>query len=212
MTENRFTADAIARRQAYVVGQPPRIAPLRPEELTQSALDTAARIAGAAGSGASVKSASDVPEILATMLRHPTLTEKLMGLSIHLYTQSTLSPRDRELLVLRTEWLCQTPFEWSEHVAISKAVGVSSDEIERITDGSTAPGWNEDDRALIRAAEELHATAMISDEVWAILAKRLNEQQLFELTVVVGYYTLVAYFENALRLRLRAGNVGLGAR
>ncbi|CAN7612173.1 hypothetical protein LJR219_004677 [Phenylobacterium sp. LjRoot219] len=78
--------------------------------------------------------------------------------------------------------------------------------------GSEAPGWNDYDRALMRATEELKADAMISDATWATLAERLNDKQLFELTVLVGQFTVVAHFQNALRLRLPNGNQGLEAR
>ena len=53
---------------------------------------------------------------------------------------------------------------------------------------------------------------MISDPTWEILSKRLDDKQLFELPVLVGQFTTVAYFQNALRLRLDGDNVGLRAR
>ncbi len=207
-----LTAQQLAQRQAYILGHKPRIAPLKPEALSPAAIAVAARISAAAGGRTAISSAAEVPEIMATLLRHPALTEAIMDLSVHLYVQATLPPRDRELLALRTEWLCQSPFEWGEHVRIAKAVGLSSEEIERIAQGSAAPGWDEHDRALLRAAEELHEEAMISDAVWATLATRFNRQQLVEVTVVCGHYTMAAYFENALRLKLMPGNIGLGAR
>jgi hypothetical protein len=53
---------------------------------------------------------------------------------------------------------------------------------------------------------------MISDATWEMLAKRLDEKQLFELAVLVGQFTTVAYFQNSLRLRLSEDNKGLRAR
>jgi 4-carboxymuconolactone decarboxylase len=53
---------------------------------------------------------------------------------------------------------------------------------------------------------------MISDSTWAVLSKRLDEKQLFELPVLAGQFTMVAYFQNALRLWLGQGNIGLRAR
>jgi alkylhydroperoxidase family enzyme len=123
-----------------------------------------------------------------------------------------LSPRDRELVVLRIGWLCKAPYEWGEHVKIGKRVGLTQEEIERATRGSTAPGWGEDDRAIVRAAEELHQDAMIADETWEVLSRRLDEQQLIELPLLVGQYQGLAYLQNALRLRLIPGNPGLSAR
>ncbi len=123
-----------------------------------------------------------------------------------------LTPRDRQLAILRTTWLCQAPYAWGEHVKHSTRIGFRSEVIERVTQGSAAPGWNEHERAILRAVEELYEDAMISDATWEILSKCLNEKQLFELPVLVGQFTTVAYFQNALRLRLSEGNSGLRAR
>lgn len=85
-------------------------------------------------------------------------------------------------------------------------------EIERLTQEAGDAGWDEADRAIVLAAEELHRGAMISDPVWAVLTGFLDERQLIELVYVVGHYTKVAYLQNALRLRLSPGNEGVAAR
>jgi alkylhydroperoxidase family enzyme len=53
---------------------------------------------------------------------------------------------------------------------------------------------------------------MIADGTWEVLSRRLDDRQLFELTVVAGQFTTVAYFQNSLRVRLAADNIGLRAR
>lgn len=196
------------KRQEEIVGQPPRIAPLAPSEMGKEAQAIVARIRQAAGGPAT----DDVPEYVATFLKHPSLYEKHIALGTELLGSATLRIRDRELAVLRTGWLLGAPYEWGEHVTIGKRAGLTEGEIERITQGSQAPGWEPQDRAILRAAEELRAAAMISDITWAELASFLDEKQLIELTYVIGNYTKVAYLQNALRLRLGKGNPGLQAR
>jgi alkylhydroperoxidase family enzyme len=146
------------------------------------------------------------------MLRHPALFACQLDIGVQLLKDGALPSRDRELLVLRIDWLCQAPYEWGEHVHIAKTVGVSQEEIARVVHGSDAPGWSDHDRALLRAAEELHRDAMISDATWADLARRLDDRQLIELPIVIGQYQTIAYYQNALRLRLHEGNPGLAAR
>jgi 4-carboxymuconolactone decarboxylase len=194
-------------REALILGKPPRIPPLKPSELGKEASETALALRKAASAGTS----DEVTEFTATMLRHPALYRCHVALGIQLYG-GALAPRDRELAVLRIGWLCKAPYEWGEHVKIGKRVGVSAEEIERVIRGSTAPGWNEHERAIIRAVEELLDDAMISDETWAVLSRRLDEKQLIELPMLVGNYVALAYFQNSLRLRLIAGNPGLSAR
>jgi len=154
----------------------------------------------------------NLPEIMRTMLRHPALFTQLANTGLQLLGHGALPGRDRELAILRIGWLCRAPYEWGEHVLIAKKYGVTSVEIEAITTGSTAPGWSEHDRAILRAAEELHADATISDATWATLAARYDDRQLIELPVVIGQYQAVAYYQNALRISLHHDNPGLSAR
>jgi AhpD family alkylhydroperoxidase len=111
-----------------------------------------------------------------------------------------LSTRDRELLVLRIAWLTQCRFEWAFHEPLAVKIGMTREEILRITRGPAAAGWDEREAALLRAADELHETARISDDTWARLERWYDEGQRIEIPVVVGSYTLVAYFTNALRI------------
>jgi 4-carboxymuconolactone decarboxylase len=205
------TVENIRRREELVLGKSPRIAPLETSAIADSAVESTRRIRQAAGSATPV-SASNIPELVATLLRHPDLFQRVADLSIQLQGSGVLTPRDRQLAILRTTWLCQAPYAWGEHVKHSKRIGFTTEEIERTTQGSVHPGWKEDERALLRAVEELYEDAMISDPTWECLSKRLDDKQLFELLVLVGQFTTVAYFQNALRLRLSEGNEGLRAR
>jgi alkylhydroperoxidase family enzyme len=161
---------------------------------------------------AAAAAVANLSEIMRTMLRHPDLFVREIDIGVQLLTRGALCDRDRELAILRIGWLCQAPYEWGEHVLVAKHVGVTSEEIERLIRGSAAPGWSEHDQAILRAAEELFADAMISDATWATLSKRLDERQLIELPIVIGQYQVVAYYQNSLRLRLHNGNLGLKAR
>lgn len=146
------------------------------------------------------------------MLRHPDLFARQVELGIQLLGKGALTARDRGLAVLCIGWLCQAPYEWGEHVHIAKSTGITSEEIERITQGSAVAGWQEKDAAILKATEELFSHAMISNSTWAVLEKYLNTQQLIELPIVIGQYQTVAYYQNSLRLRLHRGNEGLKAR
>src|SRR4030095_788734 len=104
------------------------------------------------------------------------------------------------------------PFEWGAHVKIAKRNGITSEEIERVIEGSLAAGWTRKDCAIVRAMEELHAASMITDETWAGLQEYYNDRMLIELIILAGQYKTVAYYQNSLRLPLPDSNQGLSAR
>jgi len=192
-----------------ILGAPPRVEPIPPEDLDDRALEPIMRM----------REYRDYPMDAAithpfylTLGRSPDMFRSFMNLGVSATLESTIPIRLRELVVLRCGWLCGAPFEWGEHVMGAKHAGLTSEEIERVTEGFEAPGWTELDRALLEAVEELHQDAMISDATWAVLANHFDERQLVELPIIVGHYHMTAFIQNSLRTRLNDNNVGLSAR
>jgi 4-carboxymuconolactone decarboxylase len=198
----------IEARTRQVLGQPPRIAPMAEGEIGPRARALVERLRQANGVG----ERGEVHETFRTLFKHHDVTQAYLELGVLLTFEPALSPRDRELAILRTAWLCGSPIAWGEHVAAAKRAGIEAEAIERLTLGSAAPGWNDADRAVVRAAEELHDNAMISDGTWATLAARLDERQLIELPVLVGHYHMTAFLQNSLRFPKRECHDGLSAR
>jgi alkylhydroperoxidase family enzyme len=146
-----------------------------------------------------------VLNIYRTLAAHPKLLKRWGVFGTHVLYKSSLPPRERELLILRTGWLCKSEYEWGQHVIIAKAAGVTDDEIERVMDGPTAEGWTPFDAALVRAADELHSDAFISDTTWDTLSERFNTQQLIDLIFTVGQYHIVSMALNTLGVQLDEG-------
>jgi alkylhydroperoxidase family enzyme len=203
----------IDARHAEVLGQSPRLPPLDRASVADEVQRATAHLRGGVTRNLDPVPLEAIPEIMFTMCRFPDLWQRIMDLSIQIQGQDSVLPmRERKLAILRTGWLCQAPYEFGEHVNQAKRVGLTSEEIERIVAGSSASGWTASERAILRAAEELHSGAMISDATWAELSDFLTEHQLVELLVLVGQFVATAYFQNSLRLRLEAGNLGLAGR
>ena len=175
----------------------PRVAPLPESQWTEGARAVIEPTRGMAG--------GKVFNIFSTLANHPELLKRWMVFANHVLVKSTLPPREREILILRIGWLCRAEYEWSQHVLIGKAVGLSEEEIDRISAGPDAPGWTEDDAALVRATDELHRDAFVSDATWAVLAKKWSVQQLMDVVFAVGQYNLVSMALNTLGVQLDEG-------
>jgi alkylhydroperoxidase family enzyme len=198
----------IEAREAQVLGKPQRIEPLEPEDFDDDARALVISVRESLG----IKEHSVMPEAFATMLKHPALYRRQMDMGVQLLGKGELNPRERELAVLRVGWLCRAPYEWCQHVDIAKRYGVTAEEVERATRGSSAPGWTEHEAAIVRGVEELLGDQSISDDTWDVLARTWTERQLLEFLAVVGYYVSIAYSQNALRMRLMPGKKGLRER
>jgi 4-carboxymuconolactone decarboxylase len=147
--------------------------------------------------------------VVGTLARHWEAYKKFLVWGRHvLGDTSTLPPRERELLILRTGWLCRAEYEWGQHVVIGKKAGLTDPEIARIKEGPDAAGWAPFDATLLRAADELHAQSFISDPTWAALSERYNTEQLMDAVFAVGQYTLVSMALNSFGVQLDKGVKG----
>lgn len=146
--------------------------------------------------------------VFTTMARHPELARDWLVFGGHILSRSTLPPRDRELLILRIGWLCKAEYEWAHHVPLGRAAGLTDEEILRITQEPEAAGWGAFDAALLRAVDELHRDAFITDATWKTLAGKYDEKQMMDLVFTVGQYNLVSMALNSFGVQIEPGFEG----
>lgn len=102
----------------------------------------------------------------------------------------------RELLILQIAWLSQSAYEWSHHVQIALAAGVTPEQVRAIM--RTGPGVFDAAAAVtalgplralaVRAAFEIHQQGAVSAECFAQLASQLDKAALVDLIVCAGFY------------------------
>lgn len=116
------------------------------------------------------------------------------------------------MAVLRGAWICGAPFEWGEHVRISKGFGVTEQTVERVTRGSAALGWSRHEAAILRGVDELVVDQTLHDLTYTTLIRTWSEEQMIAYLMMVGHYVTTAFVQNSLRSRLSPGNPGLELR
>ena len=138
---------------------------------------------------------------------HPDLARSFDAFAFgHINGESnTLHPRHRELLILRVSWLCRSEYVWAQHRRIARAVGLTDDEILRITREPEAPGWAPFEAALLCAVDDLHGDAFISDPTWNALSRQFDTRQLMDLIFTVGTYQLASMALNSWGVQLDDG-------
>jgi alkylhydroperoxidase family enzyme len=196
-------AEELRKRDELILGHPVRLAP--PAEVTDEMRAMALPPPGYGRPGEFVG-------IFGVMLHAPELLKLYRATGTYFLTDGSLTPHDRELAILRVAWLCRAPYEWGEHVSVSRKRSlITPEEVANVQIGSSAPVWGKSDRAILKAVEELFAGAAICDATWAELASVFNEKQLVELVILIGQYQMTAYFLNTMRIPLREGTLGMTA-
>ena len=129
------------------------------------------------------------------LANHPPLANAYHTFGKHLLLGSTLAVRPRELIVLRTAWRQKCAYEWHYHVGYALAAGLTMEEIAAIRDGWRSPVWEgkDEDRAVLRAVDELIESSRLSDECWDALSAHFGKQQKMDLVFTIGNYVMLGW-------------------
>jgi alkylhydroperoxidase family enzyme len=145
--------------------------------------------------------------IFRTLARNESLMRGFLALGSHLLGRHGLPGREREIVILRIGWRCQSEYEFGQHTTIGRAAGLTDAEIAALADVGTVD-WSPDDAALVALADELCADDVVSDETWRRLTTRWSEEELLEALVLAGYYRLVSGMLNSTGVALEPGTPG----
>jgi alkylhydroperoxidase family enzyme len=173
----------------------PRIDPVPSEAWTAEQADVVAPMAG-----------RPVLNIFRTMLNHPDALRAFLGWGSYVMSRrNSLAKREREIVVLRTGFLCRSGYEWTQHRAIGARAGLTEAELDAIKQGARAPGWSEADAALLTACDELHRDQFVSDAAWQALTRHFSRKQCMDVVFTVGQYTQVSMLLNTFGVQLDEG-------
>ena len=138
-----------------------------------------------------------------TIRRHPQVAETWGGNTEYVNRRSPLTPADRELLILRIGWNCQSEYEWARHVGdVGRAREYGLVPLW-IAEGPESPRWEPYQVALLQAADELYRHANVSDETWSTLAELYDTHRLISIVMTVSTYRFVSMVLNAFGVQLR---------
>lgn len=138
--------------------------------------------------------------LFTTLARVPRVFDRFRAAA--LLDRGPVTLRHREIVIHRTCARCDCPYEWGVHAAwFAERTGLTHAHLAATLSGQSHDlVWSDEERLLIRLADELHDTADVSDELWRELAAAFSIEQIVELMALVGFYHTVSFFANGLRL------------
>lgn len=135
------------------------------------------------------------------LIHHPGMYGTYVPWLAKVIAQTSLPPRDRQIVCLRMLTLCGDVYEHTHHITISRRAGLSEHEIADMSAG-TGSSLTQDDMTVLRAVEELARDQCISDATWAELAQRYDQTQLMELVFLAGCYHTMAMLTKSFGMQL----------
>jgi alkylhydroperoxidase family enzyme len=121
-----------------------------------------------------------------------------------LLDKGNLTMRQREIVIHRITARCKSEYECGVHMALfADRVGFTPAQRRALLHGAANDvAWSDPvERALIAYCDELNDACEVSDAHWSALRAHLGEPAMLEVTMLCGYYRMVSYMTNALKLR-----------
>jgi 4-carboxymuconolactone decarboxylase len=140
--------------------------------------------------------------VVLTLAHHPQMASAFMNYYKVLLSASTLSMRLREIVTLRVVWRQKSEYEWTQHAAMGKSIGLGDEHIEALKHGSESSLWSDLERDALRAVDQLGTASQIDDATWNGLSRHLSRKEIMELLFIIGTYTLLCNAFNAMGVQL----------
>ncbi len=119
--------------------------------------------------------------------------------------RNALSARQREIIILRTAFLCGAGYAFTQHTAIGLQAGLSAAEIAALKLSPDAAHWSDSETALLRASDELHADQFVTDSTWAALQRHFDQKQCMDAVFTAAQYTQLSMIVNSFGVPLDPG-------
>lgn len=125
---------------------------------------------------------------------------RAMGVqAMYLRHHSKLDARLRELAILVVASTAGNPYEWVHHVDHGRKAGITDPEIRAISSGIVSI-FTPLERAIIAAAREMTVASTVADETFAVLREGLDNAEIVDLIMSIGFYCGVLRILGALQI------------
>ena len=144
------------------------------------------------------------PEIFATMQAH-------FGAVLN---TGTVSTKLKELIIVRTSQVNETPYCLASHTILAKGLGWSDDQLAHLSEWQKRDDFTPAEKAALRLAETVTRDAhAVSDAQFAELREvSCSEGEIVELLCAIGLFNYFNRFNNALKMEpTKAGEGGCAA-
>src|SRR5216684_2790407 len=145
-----------------------------------------------------------VPNVAKALANSPGLAARVFPLGNYFMNQSPLDQRVRELAVLMLMKRLNCEYGFVRHIDIAKRVGLTQEQVDDIGSYQTSSRFNDDDKLILRYAEELTLNARVDDDLFTKVEKIVGKGNIIELTGAIAFWNMMARNLNALRVGLEA--------
>lgn len=136
-----------------------------------------------------------------TMAHRPEIFRTMMAHFDAILNTGTVSTKLKELIIVRTSQINQTPYCLASHTVLARNLGWSDDQLAHLAAWPERADFTAAEKAALRLAETVTRDAnSVSDEQFAELRSYYDEGEVVELLCAIGLFNYFNRFNNALRM------------
>jgi 4-carboxymuconolactone decarboxylase len=157
------------------------------------------------------KNGARILNLYKAIAHSPSPARNFIRLGNSLLSKTTLSPKLREIAILRIAKLTGSDYEWTQHIAIALEFGVSQQQINDISQWVRSPNFSDEERTVLQYTDEVTVDVKVTDKTFDALRKYLNEDNIVDLTISIAYWGMAARILVALQVDIDKQTTGSAA-
>jgi uncharacterized peroxidase-related enzyme len=143
----------------------------------------------------------NVPNMFRVMAHRPEIFATMQAHFNAVLTTGTLPAKLKELIIVRTSQVNETPYCLASHTILAKNLGWSGEQLEHLAEWPRRADFTPAEKAALRLAEAVTRDAnAVSGEQFAELRGFYSEGEIVELLCAIGLFNYFNRFNNALRM------------
>jgi uncharacterized peroxidase-related enzyme len=143
----------------------------------------------------------NVPNMFRVMAHRPEIFSTMQAHFAAVLNAGSVSKRLKELIIVRTSQLNETPYCVASHTILARNLGWSDDQLAHLADWRQRDDFTPAEKSAIWLAETVTRDAhAVSDEQFAELRGFYSEGEVVELLCAIGLFNYFNRFNDALRM------------
>lgn len=144
----------------------------------------------------------NVPNMFRVMAHRPEIFATMQAHFAAVLRTGTVPVRLKELIIVRTSQLNQTPYCLASHTRLAKNLGWSDDQLTNLAEWPRRDDFTSAEKAALRLAETVTRDAhAVTDEQFAELRTYYSEGEIVELLCAIGLFNYFNRFNDALQMQ-----------
>jgi uncharacterized peroxidase-related enzyme len=144
----------------------------------------------------------NVPNMFRVMAHRPEIFATMQAHFAAVLNTGTVPTKLKELIIVRTSQVNDTPYCLASHTILARALGWSDDQLAHLADWSQRDDFTPAEKAALRLAETVTRDAhAVTDDQFAELRSFYSEGEIVELLCAIGLFNYFNRFNNALQMQ-----------